>query len=693
MQQCSGLSRLFPMAVLAFSAPALVAQTYTGTGSAIPDDGTSIEIPVVVNGAQTATLSPAFGLLRACLDITHPYCSDLSVSLVAPSGMVIDLISSVGVDGDNFTNTCLEDGAGVSVTLGTAPFNGTYRAMSPLGDANNGGPGNGTWYLRVRDTYPFADEGTLNAWSITFGNGAPAPFALPSSNLPIVLLDTDGQPIPDDPKIPGTIKIIHYPPGLNHPTDQPNVFDGLMAIEQRGHFSSSLPQKPYSLELRNDLGQDVDAELLGMPEESDWLLIADYNDKSLVRNPLAFRMFRDMGHWAPRTQLCEVMLNGSYRGIYALTEKIKRDGGRVDIAKLDPDENTGDDVTGGYIFKVDYWTDTTSWQSDFSPIDHPGLDVHFVYEYPDAETITDEQKAYIQGFVNGFETALYAEDFDDPLTGYRAWMDTRSFIDYFLVNEVARNVDGFKKSRFFHKDKDSNGGALKAGPLWDFDWAWKNVLDCETFSATDGSGWSYLINDCNPDNHSPGWMVRLFEDSSFANELHCRYRELRATTLSIPYLNAYIDSVHALVDQGAQQRHFLRWPVLGVNAGTPEVWPLAMTYPEELQRMKDWIALRLAWLDANMPGACTITNVGVGSITAPVVRLFPNPAQDVLFVEGDRAMQGCAVLDAAGRAVLEDPSNGRFATRLSLDALASGTYLLRIVYTDGSTATQRFAVQ
>jgi hypothetical protein len=156
-----------------------------------------------------------------------------------------------------------------------------------------------------------------------------------------------------------------------------------------------------------------------MPAENDWVLLANYNDKSFARNVLPFHLFDSMGHYAVRTRFVDVVINDEYRGIYLLGEKIKRDSNRVDVAKLEPTEITGVDVTGGYILKNDYWDNGNSWQLQHSPVGFPGLDVHMVYYYPAADEIVLQQKTYIQAFIDGFEDALYGPDFDDPVNGYR----------------------------------------------------------------------------------------------------------------------------------------------------------------------------------------------------------------------------------------------------------------------------------
>lgn len=141
------------------------------------------------------------------------------------------------------------------------------------------------------------------------------------------------------------------------------------------------------------------------------------------------------------------------------------------------------------------------------------------------------------------ETALYSASFADTAIGYRKYLDVKSFIDYFLVNELSRNNDGFKKKCIFNKDKFSNGGKLKAGPVWDFDWSWKNIDNCLTTNSFDGSGWAHHVNDCPTDNYSTGWYIRMLQDSTFNNELRCTYENYRQSILDTISIFAYIDSM------------------------------------------------------------------------------------------------------------------------------------------------------
>ena len=341
-----------------------------------------------------------------------------------------------------------------------------------------------------------------------------------------------------------------------------------------------------------------------------------------------------MGNYSVRTSLCEVLVDSAYKGIYVFCEKLKRDQYRVDIAKLLSADTIGDELTGGYILQQNYWDASNSFQSNYSPIDHPGFDVHFVYEYPEADSINAPQKSYIASYVDSLETALYSPDFADPVTGYRKYLDVKSFIDYFLVNELSRNNDGFKKSVFFYKDKYSNGGKLKAGPVWDFDWAWKNLYGCSIFENLDGSGWAHHINDCPTDNYSCGWYIRMLQDSTFANELRCTYEDYRQTMLDTASIFAYIDSIRTLV-QNAQARHFQKWPILGISGPAPEVGAIATTYNAELDTLKAWIKLRLQWLDENIPGLCNpFTHVDEQTSSFSTLSYYPNPGTGMIHFEG-----------------------------------------------------------
>lgn len=519
-------------------------------------------------------------------------------------------------------------------------------------------------------------------------------FDFSGSELPLVDIQTGGQTIPDEPKITASMRLIYNGIGnLSTLADSANHYYGQIGIEIRGASSAGYPQTPYGFETRDADGNNNNVPLLDMPAENDWVLLSNYNDKSFIRNTFSQHIFQEMGHYAPRMTLCEVFIDDSYRGIYVIGEKIKTDNNRLNIADLSPNDNEGNDVTGGYIFKSDLAWGDNYWTSNYHPIDHPEYDVRFVYHDPKPEDITDPQKEYIASFLDSMETAMYGVNFADTALGYRKYLDELSFIDYFLLNELSRNNDGFKKSRYYFKDKHSNGGKLHAGPTWDFDWAWKDLYSCSIFENQDGSGWAHLINDCPTDNYSPGWYLRMFEDSTFSNTMRCRYEELRSPNqvLDTTVMFHYIDSVATLIEN-AQGRHYQKWPTLGVGVGAPEMDPLAETFEEEIEKLKNWISLRITWLDDNIPGICLGEPTLVAQSANRGFKLYPNPSSGKFTIEGIEERNQLNLYSSTGRLVrtISMTSDKR---KCDFTVESPGVYFYQLVGKEGPIHSGKLVVQ
>lgn len=660
-----------------------VSQTFNGGSGSILDN-TTINIPISVSGLPNVIDTNNFGLETVCMNMTHTYDADVTVWIVAPDGTEALLFGNIGGGDDNFTNTCLNVNATSSISAATAPFTGTFQPAGQMGLVNNGQNPNGTWFLRVNDNYG-ADEGQVLSCSITFGSNPATYFAFTSSLLPIVVINTNGNTIVNDPKVMADMGVIYNGSGnRNYMSDTPNDYNGKIGIEYRGNYSLSLPQKPYAFETWDVNGTAIDTSLLGLPSENDWLLLANYNDKSFARNIVPFHLFDSMGHYATKTRLVDVVLNGEYHGIYLLCEKIKRDASRVDISKLTPVEITEPNMTGGYILKFDYWDNSNSWQLNHSPIGYPGLDIHMVHVEPQMNELAPQQLTYIHNYIDDFETALYGPNFDDPNLGYRAYIGVGSFIDYLIIGELTRNIDGYKKSRYFYKDKNKLDGSvrkLKAGPVWDFDWSQKDMWS----GSEDGSQWMY--SDCDQDVNAPGWYIRLLEDTLFANELRCRYDDLRRTILSQDYLFEKIDSVANEVSE-SQNWHYKVWQHMGQATGTGEVQAPSQTYAQEVQRLKDWYTRRLTWLDANLPGTlngCSMTGLQ-DLVSLHKIAAYPNPFESAVTIEWSQGnLVGATVRlrDGAGRIiqekVIESLAGIEQTTVLSgLDDLSKGLYFLEL---------------
>ena len=159
---------------------------------------------------------------------------------------------------------------------------------------------------------------------------------LTESNLPIIVIDTDGEEITSEGKAEGIMKVYYKEDGsMNSINDEPNDYNGAIEIKLRGQTSLILfDKKSYRFETVNVEGKDSTVNLLGMPKESDWILHGPFSDKSLMRNALLYTMADDILSYAPRVQMVEIIVNDDYKGVYLFTEKIKRDDSRVDIANL-----------------------------------------------------------------------------------------------------------------------------------------------------------------------------------------------------------------------------------------------------------------------------------------------------------------------------------------------------------------------
>lgn len=508
-----------------------------------------------------------------------------------------------------------------------------------------------------------------------------AQVAFTSSNLPIIVIDTQGQEIVDEPKITANMGIIFNGAGVrNQITDPFNNYNGKIGIEIRGSSSQMFPKKQYGIELRNSTGSSIDASLLGLPKKDDWVLLAPYNDKSLMRDVLAYKMGRATGRYASRSVYCELVLNGEYRGIYVLLEKVKRDKNRVNIEKLDPVETSGENLTGGYIIKIDKTAGNggEGWESKYVPPGRASFQtIYFQYEYPKQTDIVAEQKQYIKSYVDQFEDALMSEHFMDPVDGYAKYIDVGSFVDYFLVNELARNPDAYRLSTFIHKQKDAEGGKLRMGPVWDFNLGFGNVDFC---AKEKPEGFVIDYNSICPGDFwlIPFWWHRLFQDPSFQTKVADRWTTLRAGPLQTTRLLTYIDSVASVLNEESQQRNFQYWPVLGQY-----VWPNAYvgaTYSQEVNWLKSWLTERLGWLDANIPHVVTALDKA-----AIPVRIFPNPSsqgQPIYYQISSGGYVELSLTDLSGKAVSHfsatHTADGVYAADLWPAGAAAGVYILTV---------------
>ena len=461
-------------------------------------------------------------------------------------------------------------------------------------------------------------------WLIVFnyaGQSIAQEVDFTSSNLPILLIDTHGGQIVDPVRISADLKIIYNGVGQrNNLTDTIFHYNSEIGIELRGSTSQNWPKKPYRFETHDSLGEDFNVSLLGMPEENDWILNNPWSDKTLIRNVLSYKISNDLGRYASRTRFCEVWLNEQYRGVYVLMEKLKRDRNRVDIARLDSSDVEGDDLTGGYIIKIDKndGEQLGGWRSEKR--------TNYQYHYPKPSEILDVQKDYIIDFMDTFEKLMDSPGYADPDTGYTKYFDVDAFVDFCIVNEISKNIDGYRLSTFMYKDRDSDGGLLTLGPVWDFNLSFGNSY---YYDGERIENWNLetLIDATKGDFAPPFWMEIIWNDETFKSRFKERWKNLRQTKLQTSTLLDYIDAVADTLDE-AQQRNFMVWPLLGVYE-----WPnffIGDTWEEEIEHLKEWTQARLEWIDEAVeifgnPKTEVTTDPGQFASGFSLEQNYPNP--------------------------------------------------------------------
>lgn len=419
-------------------------------------------------------------------------------------------------------------------------------------------------------------------------------FPTTYDHLPVMMITASGS-IGDGDKTPGWMELIQDHDGtLTDLDDAPRTWEGNIGIEIHGASSSADPKHCYRMELRDDAGDDLDYPLLGLGSDSDYVLHASYGDKTYLRNAFAYRIGRllgeDTGEWQPGTAFSEVFLNGTYMGIYVVTERVKRDKDRLDIGEPATTAEDGD-ITGGYLFKVDYNRGdylTTAKGTLVEPMD------------PRTSELSSDQRTYVKTWLDSFETMLGGDDYDDPDSGYTHWINEDGWVDFILINELAHNVDAYRLSTYHYKERDEDGGLFHAGPIWDFDRAFGNVNYC---SCWETDGW--IIDDlaaCGAYYQFPFWWEKLLQNEDFRNKLRCRWEQLRADELSDASMLAMIEEMAAEVAE-AEPRDHGTWGTLGVNVGYN--YYVGATWDDELTWFEDWLTERAAWMDDNVWGTCS----------------------------------------------------------------------------------------
>lgn len=430
----------------------------------------------------------------------------------------------------------------------------------------------------------------------------------PSHDLPVLVLDDYGQGAPGRDYV--DVAVLEY-----QPTGGSVSFAGAPRIATRagfhlrGNSSASFPKVPYRLELWDNDDDDADYPLLGLPEDSDWVLRGPYPDKALIRDAFALSLARDLGLYAPRFAFAEVYVNldaqplaaADYQGVYLIMENVKNSSNRLDLKQLKEADTTLPKITGGYIFKFE-------WMAAEEPIllcpgapplpgpvppwppttPGPTSNCWNYLEVVDPDPINSQQRAWLTDHLKQFNDALNGPNFADPQTGYNAYIDVDSWINMLILNELSREMDAYVRSAHFYKDRDTK---IFAGPPWDFDLTFGVG---GSFNNDQTSGWQYQQTRTPQTNT---WFPRLMQDPAFVNRVKVRWQSLRRGLLSNAQLETRINGLATPLTNAAQ-RNFQKWPILSTRQVSYFITPTNPTWQGQVQYMRDWMFQRATWLDS-----------------------------------------------------------------------------------------------
>ncbi|CAN5361740.1 hypothetical protein BH23VER1_BH23VER1_07120 [soil metagenome] len=428
------------------------------------------------------------------------------------------------------------------------------------------------------------------------------------SHLPVVVLTNFGQGKPDASK---DMHWFLFEPGGDPATATVLASPDLSTrgrMKVRGSSTAGFPKYSMNLEAWDEEDADKDVSVLGMPSESDWVLSGRYQfDRALIRNPFMYALSNQIGSYAVRTRFVEVFLdtnggmleNADYAGVFTLMEKIKRDGNRVDVVPLSPGDTAEPDVTGGYIFKQD------RIDAGETGIVIPGFERPLVYVDPEEPELVPQQRTYLEGFLNDLASAVAAPDGMSPNSQpFDEMLDLPSWIDHHWLNVLAMNVDAFRLSAYYSKDRL---GPVVAGPIWDFDRSMESTDGRDDNpEAWDGTGDS---SKAFTDTRYP-WWTDLLARPDVRQQHTDRWFALRRGAFSTDSLHGLVDAMAAEIGV-AQERNFARWAER----------PPRQSYQWEIDNMKDWLARRVAWIDDQYPDVPSVQLDPGGAVVAGDVLL------------------------------------------------------------------------
>lgn len=416
-----------------------------------------------------------------------------------------------------------------------------------------------------------AEDGTKTDYTVTVTKDLP--------RLPRMYLNTSGVEIKDKENyVSSTITL----EDLDKYYSDQITFTATAGVRGRGNSTWGMDKKPYRVKL------DSIASLLGMSNDRDWALLANHTDKTLLRNITAFEISRIAGmSWTPASLSIDFYLNGQYQGVYALTEHVKVSNERLNMELVDASDNTGEALTGGYFLELDFHFDEPyKFKTDLK-------ELPIMFKDPDEPTT--EQFEFVKNYFNQAEQVLYSSNYRDADEGYRRYIDVESFINYYIIQELAKNVDGNLRGSCYLAIR--RNGKIEQPLVWDFDIAFGNADHITWEQGADSAGpEGWFIKTRSP------WFDRLFEDPYFVSELKKRWNELK------PELDELPDFIreHAAGLQESQAKNFI--PKVNGGAGwsiTKPEWNTSIirgSYTAEVDYLIYFVERRIQWLDTNING-------------------------------------------------------------------------------------------
>lgn len=381
---------------------------------------------------------------------------------------------------------------------------------------------------------------------------------LTHSGLPVVIINTpNNQDITSkDEYVENTLMSVLQ-------MDIMDEFCELTNMKGRGNSTWAAPKKPYAIKF------DKKKSLMDLPEDKSWVLLANYYDATLLRNDLAFFMGNEIStlDWTPHYQQADLILNGQYKGIYQLGEKVKISKKRV---------NVGDD---GFLLEVDAKADANEVTFNVTHIGQP-----INIKEPDV-VVDGEDYNYIVDYLTNADAVLFSENWLDAEDGYKKYIDMSSFVDWYLINEIAKNNDAIFYTSCYMNLK--RGGKLKMGPLWDFDVAFGGYPWEPRASEISNLTTGFYIKNVS-------WINRMFNDPEFLSLVKERFNDFYSRKQDIL---DHIDSKAAIIIEKVIEDNKLWGRITNKTASNEEV---KVAYQEKVNQLKTWLSTRLEWLKTNL---------------------------------------------------------------------------------------------